>query len=163
MAALRPTDPDWGWCFGAASRARFRRQGLIFQGFLAAAPWLAAMVAFGAVFMAGPRYLRHRGTVFELPAAPLDEGSLLMMPAAILLPAENGALLLYDDLRYKAAHPAELERFTDALAAEARAGRDELILLADARVPHEWVMAVAHAARQAGMRRVNISARAADE
>jgi len=163
MAARKPANPHWGWRFGAVSRARFRRHNLFLQGFLAASPWLAAATAFGLLFMAGPRYLRQRGTVFELPAAPLDEGSLLMMPAAVLMPLEDGALLLYDDLRYHAARPVELDRFTEALAAEVRAGRDELILLADARVPHEWVMAVAHAARKAGVRRVNIAARGGND
>jgi len=159
MASRKPANPNWGWRFGAASRARFRKHNLFFQGFLAALPWLAAMVAFGLVFIAAPRYLRQRGTIFELPAAPLDGGSLLMMPAAVLMPLEDGALLLYDDLRYHAGRPVELDRFTGALANEVRLGRDELILLADARVPHEWVMAVAHAARKAGVRRVNVAAR----
>ena len=163
MAARKPVNPNWGWRFGAASRARFRRHNLFFQGFLAASPWLAAMVAFGLVFFIGPRYLRQRGTVFELPAAPLDEGSLLLMPAAVLMPLEGGALLLYDDLRYHAARPVELDRFTESLAKEVRPGRDELILLADTRVPHEWVMAVAHAARKAGVSRVNIAARGGNE
>ena len=159
MAPQKPANPDWGWRFGAASRARFRKHNRFLHGLLAASPWLATMVAFGLVFMAAPRYLRQRGTLFELPAAPLEEGSAPMMPAAVLMPLEDGALLLYDDLRYHAAHPVELERFTEALAGEVRKGRDELILLADARVPHEWVMAAAHAARKAGVRRVNVAAK----
>ena len=163
MAARRPSNPDWGWRFGAVSRARFRRQSLFFQGLLAASPWLSVMIAFGLLFAVGPRYLRQRGTVFELPAAPLDEGSLLLMPAAVLLPLEDGALLLYDDLRYHAGRPVELDRFTESLAKEVRLGRGELILLADARVPHEWVMAVAHAARKAGVSRVNVAARGKNE
>jgi len=163
MAARKPPAPGWGWRFGAVSRARFRGQRFFLQGLLAAAPWLSAVVAFGLLFAAGPRYLRQRGTVFELPAAPMDEGSLLMMPAAVLLPLEDGALLLYDDLRYHAGRPVELGRFTEALAKEVRLGRGELILLADARVPHEWVMAVAHAARKAGVDRVNIAARGGND
>jgi len=156
--------PDWGWRFGAHSRLRIRRQGMLFQGFLSATPWLAVMAAFGIVFMAAPRYVRQPGTLFELPAAPLEEGSLLLMPAAVLLPlengaVENGALLLYDDLRYQTGHPEELEHFSKALEKEVLAGRDELILLADQRVAHEWVMAVANAARKAGVRRVNVASR----
>ena len=166
MAAPKPPLPVWGWRFGAASRARLRRQSLLFQGFVAASPWLAGMAVLGMLFMAGPRFLGQRGTLLELPAAPMSEGSLLVMPAALLMPLEDGdgaggdgALLLYDDLRYHAGRPVELGRFTEALAKEVLAGRDELILLADGRVPHEWVMAVARAARMAGVRRVNVAAK----
>ncbi|MCL1888375.1 MAG: hypothetical protein FWF96_05845 [Kiritimatiellaeota bacterium] len=165
---LPPLHARWGWRFGATSRARLRRQNLLFQGCVAASPWLAVMAAFGMVFLAAPRYLRQRGTLFELPAAPMDEGSLLMMPAVLLMPLDNGAegagvLVLHDDLRHRAENPAELDRFAESLAREVSAGRDEVVLLADGRVSHEWVMAVAHAARKAGMRRVNIAARQKQE
>ncbi len=167
----RPAPPrgaaSWGWRFGASSRVRFRRQTLLLQGLLAAAPWLNVILVCGLLLFAGSHFLVQRGTRFDLPASALDEGSLLMMPTALLMPlddaaTEKGALLFYDDLRYHAGHPDELARFTEALRqAVEMEGRRELILLADERVPHEWVMAVAHAARKSGLRRINVAARAA--
>jgi len=154
-----------GWNFGATSRARFRKQNVMLHGFLAAAPWLNVLVVGVLLMLVGSRYLMQRGTAFDLPVAPLDEGSLMMMPTAILLPlddaaAENGALLFFEDLRYHAGRPDELDRFTDALRQSVGGDANrEFILLADERVPQGWVMAVAHAARKAGLLRVNIGGR----
>jgi len=161
----REKSPTWGWRFGGTSRSRFRRQNFMLHGFLAAAPWLNVLVVGVLLALVGSRYLMQRGTVFELPAAPFDEGSLLMTPAALLLPlddtaTEKGALLFFEDLRYHVGRAEELNRFTEALRQSVGGeGRRELILLADEHVPHEWVMAVAHAARKAGLQRVNVAGR----
>ena len=159
MRGKPPSSATWGWRFGAGSRARFRKQNLLLQGFLAAAPWLNILFVGALLCFVGKRHLTQRGTSFELPVAPLDEGAPLLTPTALLLPHENGALLFYEDLRYHADRPEELSRFTESLRQIVREGHDKIILCADENIPLKTVMPVVHAVRAAGLRSVDVAAR----
>ena len=155
-----------GWRFGDASRARRRRHSALAQGLLAAAPWLDVLVICGLLAFVGQRYLLQPGVAFELPASPLGEGALTTLPSALLLPLEDnaverGAWLHFEDLRFQAGRPGELQRFAETLRVHAALG-GEILLLADARVAQEWVMAAALAARQGGITRVNVATRPVD-
>lgn len=162
MPAPRNTPPPWR--FGQASRLRLRRHALLLQGMVAAAPWLNLLFICGLLLFIGRRFLIQPAAHFELPPAEIRESALMMMPTALLLPLEDapadGALLFYDDLRYHAGHPAELARFTETLTHSVKLeGLRELMLLADRRVPHQWVMAVAQAAHKSGVQRINVGTR----
>jgi len=148
-----------GWRFGATSRARFRRQNFFLQGFLAAAPWLNILLVGALLCFVGKRHLTQRGTSFELPFAPLEEGAPLDTPTALLLEHENGALLFYEDLRYHADRSEDLSRFTESLRQTVREGHDEIILCADEKISLATLMPVVHAARAAGVRHVNVAGR----
>jgi len=151
----------WNRWRAQALRDKHRPRSRLGQAFLAAAPWLDVMIVCALFVWVGTRLTLRPGVVFELPAAPFQEG-LHESVTAVLLPVGRNArssetLVFFDDERYSLSDPQQVQRLGAAMRnLLAHSARRDLLLLADRRVPHGDVMGAVNLARAAGVQRVNV-------
>ena len=151
----------WARWRASALRDKYRPGTLLTQAFLVAVPWLDVLLVCALFLWVGSRISLRPGVVFELPAAPFQEG-LYETVTAVLLPVSHAAhgaetLVFFDDERYSLADPRQQQRLGEAMRSLlAHTLRRDLLLLADRRVPHGDVMATVNLARAAGLQRVNV-------
>ncbi len=158
MAAVKGVWDKWR---AQALRDKYRPTSRIMQTFLASVPWLDALLVCALFVYVGTRLTLRPGVVFELPAAPFQEG-LHESITAVLLPVGRNdqhaeTLVFFDDERYRLSDPQQMQRLGAAMRSLlAHTARRELLLLAERRVPHGDVMAAVNLARAAGVQRVNV-------
>ena len=157
----KPT--QWGSWYTEGLRMRFRPRNRIANTFLQVVPWMNFVVVLALFFALSNRLTLQPGVVFELPRAPFQEGihqgvTLVMLRAQRAEGDET--LVFFDDVRYQLGLAEQHERLrTDLAQAAARPNGQQMLLLADRRVPHGDVITVVNLARSAGIRRVNASIR----
>lgn len=153
----------WHSWRGEGLRMRFRPRSRIGQTFLTIAPWIDMLiVALFFVLLQG-QLLLQPGIQVDLPQVPFREGAAYGQ-TLVLMSAETAAgresVVFFDDERFVVGIPRQMELLEDVLSLHARrGGQRQLILHADARVPHGDVVQVINLVREAGIARVNVSTR----
>ncbi|MDD4018603.1 MAG: hypothetical protein PHV28_11750 [Kiritimatiellae bacterium] len=144
-------------------RTVYRFGGAWARSLLASIPWLNAVILVGMLVAAHGRLTISPGLAFDLPRAPLREGTRVGLTALMIqvsrdVPGGEETLIFFDDDRYSAQDGEQMallsERVRNQMALSA--GR-ELLLLADKRVPHGEVVRFVHLAREAGVQRVHVA------
>ena len=125
--------------------------------------WLTTFIIIAALFIVHNRAVITPGIVFDLPSAPLSEGSqggLLVLMFSLAHETQTGeeTLVFFDDERYPIRGKEQVERLAERISESLDLGRhQDVLLLADSRVPHGDVMRFVDLARKAGARRINVS------
>jgi biopolymer transport protein ExbD len=130
---------------------------------LSSVPWLNAGVLFVMLFAVHGRLVINPGMVFDLPRAPLHEGThqgltALMVPVARDTAGGEETLIFFEDDRYSAQDADQMSVLAERLKNRVSLGaRREMLLMADKRVPHGDVIRLVNVAREAGLQRVNVA------
>lgn len=145
-------------------RTVFRFGGPWAQALLSTVPWVTALLLALLLALLHGRLAVTPGVAFDLPTAPLREGSRARLTALMLqvtrgdLPAGEETLIFFDDDRYVAQDPEQrlllAGRLQDRMTLSVQR---ELVLLADKRVPHGEIMRFVQTARKAGAQRVLVA------
>ena len=129
-----------------------------------ATPWLSTVLILGALYVAHDRMAVTPGVMFDLPPAPLTEGThagaatVLMFSVSRETLTGEETLVFFDDERYLIRDDDQFALLTSRITDTAALGRtQEMILLADKNVPHGDVMRFVNLARQAGITRINVA------
>jgi len=146
-----------------AKRSVYRFGGVWAQAMLIAVPWLNAIILVVALLAANNRIAITAGVVFELPTAPLQEGSqdgltVLMFSVSHETQAGEETLVFFDDERYLIQDEEQSARLVNRISGSLSIERQQdVLLLADKRVPHGDVMQFVNIARKAGAKRINVA------
>jgi biopolymer transport protein ExbD len=159
------TNPLFNWSQDIRKRRSVYRFGNAWaQSLFAATPWLTVIVIVVALFLAHGRIAVTPGVMFDLPPAPLAEGSqgggvtVLMFSVSHDTLAGDETLVFFDDERYHLQDDDQFTSLANRIGDTARLERyQEMLLLADKSVPHGDVMRFINLARQAGVKRVNVA------
>lgn len=144
-------------------RSVYRFGGPWARSLLAAVPWINALVLIVLLLAVHGRLVISPGMVFDLPQAPLREGThakltALMIQVARDTPGGDETLIFFDDDRYSVRDADQMAVLSERLKARVAAGgHRDLLLLADKRVPHGDVMRFVTAVRESGVQRVNVA------
>ncbi len=144
-------------------RTVYRFGGQWARTLLAAVPWINALILVVLLLAVHGRMVIAPGMVFDLPRAPLREGSrpglvALMISVARNTPGGEETLIFFDDDRYSMGDDEQIVLLAERLKSRmAQNGARELLLMADKRVPHGDVIFFVNVAREAGARRVNVA------
>ena len=127
------------------------------------APWLSAIILIGMLFVVNHRIAITPGVLFDMPPAPFLEGShsgLTVLMFSVSRETQTGeeTLVFFDDERYLMQDADQIAHLADRISESISIGRhQEMLLLADKRVPHGDVMSFVNMARQAGATRINVA------
>lgn len=144
-------------------RTVYRFGGPWARSLVASIPWLNAVILVVLLLAVHGRLAIAPGVAFDLPRAPLREGTrvgltALMIQVARDVPGGEETLIFFDDDRYSVQDAEQMallaERIRDRMALSTQR---ELLLLADKRVPHGEVVHFVNAAREAGVQRVHVA------
>ena len=144
-------------------RPGHRFGGVWAQGMLMAIPWVNVIILVAVLLVVNSRIAITAGVVFELPSAPLHEGSqsgltVLMFSVSRETQAGEETLVFFDDERYLIQDEEQIARLANRISASISIERhDDVLLLADKRVPHGDVMQFVNIARKAGAKRINVA------
>ena len=144
-------------------RTVYRFGGPWARSLLASVPWLNAVILVVVLLAVHGRLAITPGVAFDLPRAPLREGTrvgltALMIQVARDVPGGEETLIFFDDDRYASQDEEQMAMLSERLRNRMALGRSrELLLLADKRVPHGDVIRFVNVAREAGMRQVNVA------
>jgi biopolymer transport protein ExbD len=144
-------------------RSIYRFGGAWAQSLLAAVPWIDAIIIVVLLLAVNERMVVSPGVVFDLPRAPLREGThagltALMISVARDVPGADETLVFFDDDRYMTHDAEQMSVLSERVKSRVALGvRRELLLLADKRVPHGEVVRFVNVAREAGVQRVNVA------
>jgi len=129
-----------------------------------ATPWLSTVLILGALHVAHDRMAVTPGVMFDLPPAPLTEGThagaatVLMFSVSRETLTGEETLVFFDDERYRIQDDEQFKRLSDRLGERSGIERyQEMLLLADKSVPHGDVMKFVNMARKAGVRHVTVA------
>lgn len=135
------------------------------QAISIAVPWI------NAIFLVVLMVLVHRkiavtpGVMFDLPEAPLREGSHGTMTAMMIpvgsenRPGGQDTLVFFDDDRFLTSDSQQWEALSERIREIAAQNQQDgtLLLMADKRVSHGDVMNFVNLVRESGVRRVNVA------
>lgn len=134
------------------------------QALSIAVPWINAIILVLLLVMVHRKIAVTPGVMFDLPQAPLREGSHATMTAMMIpvgsenRPGGQDTLIFFDDDRFLTSDAQQWEALSDRLREIAGHNQQDgtLLLLADKRVPHGDVMNFVNLARESGVKRVNV-------
>jgi len=144
-------------------RSVFRFGGMWGQAMHLAVPWINAIIIMVALLAVNNRIAITAGVVFELPSAPLHEGShdgltVLMFSVSRDIQAGEETLVFFDDERFLIQDEEQSARLANRISGSISIERhQDVLLLADKRVPHGDVMQFMNIARKAGAKRINVA------
>ncbi len=144
-------------------RTVYRFGGVWAQALLSMVPWIDCVIIVFLMLMVNRRTVISPGVVFDLPRATFREGmyvglTALMITVARDTPGGEETLIFFDDDRYETQDGEQMAVLTERVKSRVALGaRNELLLLADKRVPHGDVMRFVNAVREAGVQRVNVA------
>jgi biopolymer transport protein ExbD len=144
-------------------RSVYRFGNMWAKAFLISVPWINALVLAVLLLAVRGQLVIAPGVVFDLPRAPLREGTRPGMTALMIVvsrdtPGGEETLIFFDDDRYSVLDDEQVAMLSERLKSRAALGRSrDLLLLADKRVPHGDVIRFVNVAREAGVLRVNVA------
>jgi biopolymer transport protein ExbD len=144
-------------------RTVYRFGGAWAHALLSMVPWINAVIIVFLMLMANHRTVISPGVVFDLPRATFREGMYVGLTALMITvvrdtPGGEETLIFFDDDRYSTQDGEQMSVLTERVKSRVALGaRNELLLLADKRVPHGDVMRFVNAVREAGVQRVNVA------
>lgn len=144
-------------------RTVYRFGGVWAQALLSMVPWVDCVIIVFLMLMVNRRIVISPGVVFDLPRAAFREGMYVGMTALMITvardtPGGEETLIFFDDDRYATQDGEQMAVLTERVKSRVALGaRNELLLLADKRVPHGDVVRFVNAVREAGVQRVNVA------
>ena len=145
-------------------RTIYRFGGPWSRTLLASVPWINALVLIILLFAIHGQLVISPGVAFDLPSAPLREGTRPGLTALMLQvvrsdqPIGEETLIFFDDDRYVAQAAGQMDLLTERLRNRITlSAQREMLLLADKRVPHGEVLRFVKVAREAGVRQVLVA------
>ncbi|MCQ2367614.1 MAG: biopolymer transporter ExbD [Kiritimatiellae bacterium] len=124
--------------------------------------WLSVVFLLVMIWMIGGTFTSAKGVLFDLPAYGANEGDSSAL-VAVVFPSARETLVFVDDARYQIDDESSLERFESHLREVAsRQANRSLILMVDKRVPTDELMKLASVAKRAGIVRILIAERKAE-
>jgi len=143
----------WGWS-PERSEGIWRYGARAFRPFVSAAPWLTVGLLVLMFYLIGGTLTTSKGTLFDLPGGPVDEGETTGL-VALIVQTERETLVFFDDSRYVLGDEASVRslnsHFADSIR---RTGDRTLLTLADRRVSSGDLMSFASVARNGGFDKV---------
>lgn len=148
-----------------ARRNIYRCGGTWLQPFLAAVPWLNAILLGFMLFMVHGKISVAPGVLFDLPREPLREGSVVSLTAMMIpvgsdtRPGGVDTLVFFDDDRFLIGDASQKDALSERVreSASRKYQTGDLLLMTDKRVSHGEVMDFVNLAREAGIKRVNVA------
>lgn len=144
-------------------RTVYRFGGVWAHALLSMVPWLDCVIIVVLLLLVKRQTVISPGVVFDLPRATFREGmyaglTALMITVARDTPGGEETLIFFDDDRYSTQDAEQMSVLTERVKSRVALGaRNELLLLADKRVPHGDVVRFVNAVREAGVQRVNVA------
>ena len=157
----RRLNSRWGGWSAEGLRMRFRPRSRVGQAFLQIVPWVDFGVILLLLAVLAQRLTLSPGIVFDLPQAAFREG-LYRGPTIVMASVQRSGgaetLVFFDDVRYQLDNAENAEGLRTVLGrAAAQPAGNQLLLLADRRVPQGEVVRLVSLARSAGIQRVNVA------
>lgn len=133
------------------------------QAAMYSVPWINVLILIVLLFLYHERIAISPGIVFDLPPAPLREGShtgltALMFAVTHEAMARDEALVFFDDARYMVEDNEQMSALADQVRLRIKNSTSrDFLLLADKRVTHGDIMRFVNILRNAGVSRVNVA------
>jgi biopolymer transport protein ExbD len=144
-------------------RGVYRFGGPWAQAVMYSVPWINALILFALLFLYHERITISPGIVFDLPPAPLREGShtgltALMFAVTQESMAREEALVFFDDSRFMVEDNDQMAVLAEQIRVRCQnASAKDFLLLADKRVKHGDIMRFVNILRNAGVSKVNVA------
>ena len=146
-------------------RGVYRFGGPWAQAVLYSVPWINTLILIVLLFLYHQRIAISPGIVFDLPSAPLREGShtgltALMFAVTHESMARDEALVFFDDARYMVQDDEQMSTLAEQIRLRMKnADSKDFLLLADKRVSHGDIMRFVTILRNTGVSKVNVAER----
>jgi biopolymer transport protein ExbD len=146
-------------------RTRYFPRSRVGHGLILLGPWVSVVLLLGLFWLVNSRQMLHPGVVVDLPKAAFTEGVPSGMIAVVLAvaggaSAERQEIIFFDDERFKVGAPGQMQALKHAMAMRLKQHPDaSLIIQADRRILHGTVVDLITAAKEVGVRRVDLAAK----
>ena len=146
-------------------RGVYRFGGPWAQAVIYSVPWINTLILIVLLFLYHQRIAISPGIVFDLPSAPLREGShtgltALMFAVTHESMARDEALVFFDDARYMVQDDEQMSNLAEQIRLRMKnADSKDFLLLADKRVSHGDIMRFVTILRNTGVSKVNVAER----
>lgn len=144
-------------------RGVYRFGGPWAQAIIFSVPWINMLILILLLFLYHQRLAISPGIVFDLPSAPLREGShtgltALMFAVTHESMVQEEALVFFDDARYMVQDDEQMASLAEQIRLRMKSSDDrDFLLLADKRVSHGDIMRFVTILRNAGVSKVNVA------
>jgi len=144
-------------------RGVYRFGGPWAQAVLYSVPWINAVILFVLLFFYHERVAISPGIIFDLPPAPLREGSHTGLTALMFAVTQESmsreeALVFFDDERYLVEDDDQMAKLAEQVRKRFNnSSSRDFLLLADKRVKHGDIMRFVNILRNAGVSKVNVA------
>jgi biopolymer transport protein ExbD len=147
----------------SALRTRYFPRSRVGHGLIILAPWINTVLLVALYWIVNSQMMLQPGVVVDLPASEFTEGISSGM-IAVVLSVPTGSvrghdeIVFFDDERFMVADPAQWQALKQAMAGRVKQHPDaSLIIQADRRILHGTVVDLMSAAREIGVRRVDLA------
>jgi biopolymer transport protein ExbD len=146
-------------------RGVYRFGGPWAQSVIYSVPWINTLILIVLLFVYHQRIAISPGIVFNLPSAPLREGShtgltALMFAVTHESMAREEALVFFDDMRYMVQDDEQMSTLAEQIRLRMKnVDSKDFLLLADKRVSHGDIMRFVTILRNAGVSKINVAER----
>lgn len=133
------------------------------QAVMYSVPWINAIILFILFFLYHERITISPGIVFDLPPAPLREGSHTGLTALMFSVNQESmsreeAMVFFDDSRFMVEDNEQMSLLAEQIRVRLKnASSGDFLLLADKRVKHGDILRFVNILRQAGVSKVNVA------
>ena len=118
------------------------------------APWISLGILAMTIWVMGGTLTGREGVAFNLPEGAVGDVADTTM-SVLVVPAQQGTLVFFDDTRYVFDDGRQMEEFTAQLSRRASAAeRPALLVLADRRVKGGELMKLAEIAKKQGVGKI---------
>ena len=152
---------------GQGLEIRYRPRARLGHSLILMAPWLNVLILIAAFLVLHGQLALKPGVVVDLPRLPFREGLNSGAPLVLMsVEGVNGreSVAFFDDERFRLSESRQLKQLQKLIASNMMSKNNmEVVLHAEREVPHGDVLSIVNLAREAGVLRVNISARIGEE
>lgn len=144
-------------------RGVYRFGGPWAQAVIYSVPWINTLILIILLFLYHGRIAISPGIAFNLPSAPLMEGShtgltALMFAVTHESMAREEALVFFDDARYMVQDDEQMSTLAEQVRLRMKnSDSKDFLLLADKRVTHGDIMRFVTILRNAGVAKINVA------
>lgn len=146
-------------------RTRYVPRVRLGGGLLTVAPWIDIVLLIVLFGLLDARLVIQPGVTIRMPEAEVSGGARPRLVAVVLAVGSRAAgtrreIVFFDDVRFLCGDEAQMRGLEEEFA-ERAAGHDnaDLVVQADADIPHGTVMNIVSRALNAGFQRVSLAAR----
>ena len=144
-------------------RGVYRFGGPWAQAVMYSVPWINAIILFILLFLYHERITISPGIIFDLPPAPLREGSHTGLTALMFAVNQESmsreeAMVFFDDSRFMVEDNEQMSVLAEQIRVRLQnSSSKDFLLLADKRVKHGDILRFVNILRNAGVSKVNVA------